>query len=98
MSHVKLCSFPQQTNFLRCAGDLAAGLATIVLLALRLLGLLQIWHVYAAVAFAGAFEVFQYPTYRAAITLMVDKAHYGRTTALMGLANNTSRILAPIFV
>ncbi|MCB9152167.1 MAG: MFS transporter [Caldilineaceae bacterium] len=78
-------------------GDSAAGLATIVLLALRLLGLLQIWHVYAAVAFAGAFEAFQYPAYRAAITLMVDKAHYGRTTALMGLANNTSRILAPIF-
>jgi DHA3 family macrolide efflux protein-like MFS transporter len=78
-------------------GDLAAGLATVVLLGLSSRGQLQIWHIYAAVAFASAFEAIQYPAYRAAVTLMVDKAHYGRTTALMGLANNTSRIFAPIF-
>jgi DHA3 family macrolide efflux protein-like MFS transporter len=77
-------------------GDLVAGLATVMLLVLSLRGHLQIWHIYAAVAFASAFEAIQYPAYRAAITLMVDKAHYGRTTALMGLANNTSRIFAPI--
>src|ERR1044071_4272915 len=77
-------------------GDLAAGLSTVVLLGLSLRGQLQIWHIYAAVAFASTFEAIQYPAYRAAITLMVDKAHYGRTTALMGLANNTSRIFAPI--
>ena len=77
-------------------GDLAAGLATIVLLYLSSTGQLQIWHIYAAVAFASAFEAFQYPAYRAALTLMVDKTHYGRTTALLGLANNTARILAPI--
>jgi len=77
-------------------GDLAAGLSTVVVLGLSLRGQLQIWHIYAAVAFASAFEAIQYPAYRAAITLMVDKAHYGRTTALMGLANNTSRIFAPI--
>jgi MFS family permease len=78
-------------------GDMAAGLATIALLCLSSIGQLQIWHIYAAVAFAGAFEAFQYPAYRATMTLMVDKAHYGRMTALMGLANNTSRIFAPIF-
>lgn len=76
--------------------DFAAGLSSIFLFVMSMRGELQIWHVYAAAAFAGAFEAFQYPAYGAAITMMVDKAHYSRTSALRGLAFNTSRIFAPV--
>jgi DHA3 family macrolide efflux protein-like MFS transporter len=77
-------------------GDTAAALSTLILLWLNLIGHLEMWHIYATVAFSGSLEAFQYPAFRAAITLMVDKEHYGRTSALMGLASNTSRIFAPI--
>ena len=46
-------------------GDLAAGLSTVVVLGLSLRGQLQIWHIYAAVAFASAFEAIQYQIGRA---------------------------------
>src|SRR4051794_20356184 len=49
--------------------DLAAGLSTVVLLLLSVSGRLEIWHIYAAGAFAGAFEAFQFPAYSAAITM-----------------------------
>jgi MFS family permease len=77
--------------------DLAAGLATIFMFALSLNGSLEIWHVYGAAAFASAFESFQFPAYSSAITMMVDKTQYARTSAMLGLADAASGILAPIF-
>jgi MFS family permease len=77
--------------------DLAAGLATIFMFALSLNGSLEIWHVYVAAAFASAFESFQFPAYSSAITMMVDKTQYARTSAMLGLADAASGILAPIF-
>jgi MFS transporter, DHA3 family, macrolide efflux protein len=76
--------------------DLAAGLGTVVLFLLALTGNLHIWHVYAIAFFAGAFESFQFPAYSAAITVMVDKSQYSRTSALLGLAESASAIAAPI--
>ena len=76
--------------------DLAAGLSTIAVFALYLSGSLQIWHLYVAVAFSGAFEAFQFPAYRASMTMMIPKRHYARATALVQLAGFGSTILAPI--
>ena len=76
--------------------DLGAGAATIAMLLLSLDGSLQIWHVYAAAAFASAFEAFQFPAYSAAITTMVDKKYYSRTSGLMSLAGSASGVIAPI--
>ena len=41
--------------------DLAAGVSTIVILVLLQLDCLEIWHLYVAGAFAGAFGAFQFP-------------------------------------
>jgi len=76
--------------------DLAAGLSTIVILILHLTGHLQIWHLYAAGFFAGAFESFQFPAYSAAITTMVEKKHYTRANAMLGMAGSASGIIAPM--
>ncbi len=76
--------------------DLAAGVSTIVLLTLFLSERLEIWHLYAANAFAGAFGSFQFPAYSAAVSVMIPKDHYGRANGMIGLAGSASGILAPV--
>jgi MFS transporter, DHA3 family, macrolide efflux protein len=76
--------------------DLAAGMGTVILFLLSLNNGLEIWHVYLIAFFTGSFESFQFPAYSAAITTMVDKENYTRSSALMSLAGSASEILAPI--
>ena len=76
--------------------DLAAGIATIVILILHLSGLLQIWHLYITGAFMGLFQTFQWPAYSAAITTMIPKEQYGRANGMMSLAESGSGIFSPL--
>jgi len=76
--------------------DMAAGVATAALLVLYLMGLLQIWHLYMAAAFAGVFQAFQFPAYTAAVALMIPKDQYGRASGMMSLAQSVGGIFAPI--
>jgi MFS family permease len=77
--------------------DIATGVSTLAMLALLLLGKLEIWQVYIAVAFAGFFTSFQWPAYSASISLMVPKEQYARASAMISLAESGTGILAPIF-
>jgi MFS transporter, DHA3 family, macrolide efflux protein len=76
--------------------DLAAGLATIVLLLLHQAGALEIWHLYALGAWAGAFGAFQFPAYSAAISTMLPQKQYARASGMLALAESASGIAAPI--
>jgi MFS family permease len=76
--------------------DLAAGLSTVAILLLYVTGRLEIWHLYVAGAFAGAFEAFQFPAFSAAMSLMVPKAQYGRANGLVSLADSATTIVAPV--
>lgn len=76
--------------------DLAAGLATVALLILYSSGQLELWHIYLANAFAGAFAAFQFPAYSAAVTTMMEKKHYARATGMLSLAESASGIFAPV--
>jgi MFS family permease len=76
--------------------DAASALATLAILLLFLADSLQIWHLYVASVWVGIFQALQWPAYSAAITLMVDKAQYGRTSGMMGLAQAGSAVGAPI--
>jgi len=76
--------------------DLAAGLSTIALLILFTTGQLEIWHLYVAGAFASTFEAFQFPAFSAAITMMLNKKHYGRASGMRSIAESGSTILAPV--
>jgi DHA3 family macrolide efflux protein-like MFS transporter len=76
--------------------DLAAGLSTVVILILYASGNLQIWHLYVAGAFAGAFQAFQFPAYSAAVTMMLPKEQYARASGMLSLAGSASGVLAPI--
>jgi MFS family permease len=76
--------------------DLAAGLSTVVILILYASGNLQIWHLYVAGAFAGAFQAFQFPAYSAAVTMMLPKEQYARASGMLSLAGSASGVFAPI--
>lgn len=77
------------------ASDFAAGLSTVALLILYSTGHLEIWHLWATGFFASAFESFQFPAYSAAITTMVEKKHYTRANAMLGMVHSASTIIAP---
>jgi DHA3 family macrolide efflux protein-like MFS transporter len=76
--------------------DLAAGLATVALFVLLQLGMLEIWHVYIAAAFSGAFQAFQFPAYSASITLMIPKDQLTRANALYGMVRSIPTVFAPM--
>ena len=83
-------------KFVMILSDLAAGLSTVAVLLLYATGRLEIWHLYVAGAFAGAFESFQFPAFSAAMSMLVPKAQYGRANGLVSLADSTTTIVAPI--
>jgi len=75
--------------------DLSAGIGSVLILLLFLSGVLDVWHLYVIGLFVGALNAFQWPAYSAAITLLVDKKHYARTSGMMGLTEGTSMIFGP---
>jgi DHA3 family macrolide efflux protein-like MFS transporter len=76
--------------------DLAAGLMTVIVLALILTDSLQIWHLYLTGAFAGAFQAFQFPAYSAAVTTMLPKEQYARANGMLSLAEGAAGVFAPL--
>lgn len=76
--------------------DFGAAGATLLLLLLSATGSLELWHIYLASFIAGLFEAFQFPAYSAAVTTMVDKSQYARASAMIGLAETLTGIVAPI--
>lgn len=76
--------------------DLAAGLATISILLLQALGVLEVWHLYAAAAVQGLGNAFQWPAYSATISTMIPKEKYGRANGMMSLIDMGPGILAPM--
>ncbi|NJK79598.1 MAG: MFS transporter [Chloroflexaceae bacterium] len=76
--------------------DAAAGVASLVLLILFLVGNLEIWHLYVAGMLAGVFEAFQWPAFSAAISTMLTREQYARANGMLALAESASGIAAPL--
>jgi len=76
--------------------DLGAGLSTVAIFILFKLGALEIWHLYVAAAFSGAFQAFQFPAYTASITMMIPKAQLTRANALFGMIRSIPTVFAPM--
>ncbi len=76
--------------------DLAAAATSLAILALYLTGSLEIWHLYVSAFISGSFQAFQWPAYSAAITLMLEKKHYARASAMLEMAGAASHIFAPM--
>ena len=76
--------------------DLVAGLATVGILVLQALGVLEVWHLYAAAIFQGLGNAFQWPAYSAAITTMLPKEHYTRANGMWSLIEIGPGVFAPM--
>jgi DHA3 family macrolide efflux protein-like MFS transporter len=76
--------------------DIGAGLATVGLLIIQSMGMLQIWHLYAAMTVMGLVSAFQWPAYSAAISTMVPKEQLGRANGMMSLIEAGPGVIAPL--
>jgi DHA3 family macrolide efflux protein-like MFS transporter len=76
--------------------DLVAGLATLAILIVSLVGDLQIWHFYVVNVFIGLGTTFQWPAYAAVISTIVPKEQYGRANGLLSLVSTGPGIVAPL--
>lgn len=76
--------------------DLLAGLATVGILILQALGVLEIWHLYVASIFHGLGNAFQWPAYSAAISTMVPKEQLGRANGMWSLLEAGPHVFAPL--
>lgn len=76
--------------------DIAAGIATLSILAFQALGILEYWHLYGTSIIYGLGMAFQWPAYSAAISTMVPKEHLGRANGMMSLVDAGPQVIAPI--
>ena len=76
--------------------DAGAGLSTVVMALLLAFGILEIWHIYLAVAVSSTCNGFQLPAYYASPTLLVSKQHFGRANGMIQLAKAARYLISPI--
>jgi MFS family permease len=76
--------------------DIGAGLVTVVIFTLLITDHLEIWHLYLTGIVGGIFGAFQWPAYSAAISLLVPKKHYARTSGMISMAEYGVGIIAPL--
>lgn len=76
--------------------DMGSAFATLVALLLYQSNALALWHIYLLSLLVGFFTSFQYPAYIAATTLLVPKQDYTRAQGMIGLAQSSSKIFAPM--
>jgi MFS family permease len=75
--------------------DTGAGLSTLFIMIVFVVGDLHIWHVYVASFLNSAFSVFQWPSYSAATTQLVPKEHLGRAGGMTQIGEAISRLASP---
>ncbi|HSN93459.1 MAG TPA: MFS transporter [Anaerolineaceae bacterium] len=75
--------------------DLIVTLATIALMLLFALNVIQIWHIYVALFIRAISGIFQGPAMSASTTLMVPKEHYARLGGFNQALNGIINIVSP---
>jgi DHA3 family macrolide efflux protein-like MFS transporter len=75
--------------------DSLIALATLVLIYFFRIGAVQVWYVYAAMAFRGAMGGFHWPAMQASTSLMVPEKHLTRIAALNQTLGGAMNIVAP---
>lgn len=76
--------------------DSGSALATFAALLLYQFNALELWHIYLLSLSVGFFTALQYPAYVAATTLLVPKQEHTRAQGMIGLAQSSSKIFAPM--
>src|SRR5512141_2837154 len=75
--------------------DLGAGLSTLSIAVVYLLGGLQVWYIYLAVFVSGAFGSLRMPSIQAAMTQMIPHKNLGRASGMMEIVQIGQFLIAP---
>jgi MFS transporter, DHA3 family, macrolide efflux protein len=75
--------------------DLGAGLSTLSIAIVYLLGGLQVWYIYLAVFISGAFGSLRMPSMQAAMTQMIPRKNLGRASGMMEIVQIGQFLIAP---
>ena len=76
--------------------DLGAGLTTLSIAVVYLLGGLQVWYIYLAVFLNGAFGSLRMPSMLAAMTQMIPRKNLGRASGMMEIVQIGEYLIAPV--
>ena len=76
--------------------DLGTAFGMFVILILYSFNSLEIWHLYILAMISGTFQTFQWPAYSSAISVMIPKDQFTRSSAMIALAEWGSGIWAPV--
>jgi MFS family permease len=75
--------------------DTGAGLSTLLVILLLVMGQLELWHIYVLTLVSAAFGTVQWPAFMAVTTLLVPKENLGRANGMVQFGQAASEILAP---
>ena len=75
--------------------DLGAGLSTLSIAVVYMLGGLQVWYIYLAVFMSGAFSSLRMPSLMAAMTQMIPRKNLGRASGMMEIVQIGQYLIAP---
>jgi MFS transporter, DHA3 family, macrolide efflux protein len=75
--------------------DLGAGISTLSIAIVYLLGGLQVWYIYVAVFISGAFGSLRMPSMQAAMTQMIPRKNLGRASGMMEIVTIGQFLIAP---
>lgn len=77
--------------------DIGAGLCTLTLFVLLRQEILEIWHIYAINIVSSVLSSFQSPASNVAVSAVVPKEHYVKTSGLQSFSDGLVQIFAPVF-
>jgi len=86
--------FPRKQLIL--IGDVVAAICTLGIALLYRADLLQLWHLYSAVAIYGCFGQLQTLSYSTSIALLVEEENYTRAESMVAGVNYSGAIFSPI--
>ncbi len=73
--------------------DLGAALGAAIVLALALIGQLQVWHIYLATLLHAIFDSIHSPAFNASVSLLVPKEHLGRANGIVNTGNSIGQLI-----
>jgi MFS family permease len=76
--------------------DLGAGMSTLAIALLLVVGRLEVWHIYQATAVSSICRAFQWPAYMAASTLLVPKHQLHRVGGLSQMGQSVAELVSPV--
>lgn len=77
--------------------DIGAGLCTLTLFILLRHDMLDIWHIYAINIASSVLSSFQSPASNVAVSTVVPKEYYIKTSGMQSFSDGFAQILAPVF-